>query len=103
MNHAKLTHLALPFSLAGLLLVAGCNKNQPPQNAEQPAASQPCGHRACAKYGSFGSRYAKRYAGRTGQYAGPTSSAATAGQLYHSGRYPRDCAAGAEHCLEHGA
>jgi hypothetical protein len=41
MNHAKLTHLALPFSLAGLLLVAGCNKNQPPQNAEQPAASQP--------------------------------------------------------------
>jgi hypothetical protein len=41
MIHAKLTHLALPFSLAGLLLVAGCNKNQPPQNAEQPAASQP--------------------------------------------------------------
>lgn len=41
MTHAKLTHLALPFSLAGLLLVAGCNKNQPPQNAEQPAASQP--------------------------------------------------------------
>jgi hypothetical protein len=42
MNHAKLTQLALPFSLAGLLLVAGCNKNQPPQNAqEQPAASQP--------------------------------------------------------------
>jgi hypothetical protein len=39
--HAKLTQLALPFSLAGLLLVAGCNKNQPPQNAEQPAASQP--------------------------------------------------------------
>lgn len=41
MIHAKLTSLALPFSLAGLLLVAGCNKNQPPQNAEQPAASQP--------------------------------------------------------------
>ena len=41
MIHAKLTHLVLPFSLAGLLLVAGCNKNQPPQNAEQPAASQP--------------------------------------------------------------
>jgi hypothetical protein len=41
MMHAKLTQLALPFSLAGLLLVAGCNKNQPPQNAEQPAASQP--------------------------------------------------------------
>jgi hypothetical protein len=41
MTHAKLTHFALPFSLAGLLLVAGCNKNQPPQNAEQPAASQP--------------------------------------------------------------
>jgi hypothetical protein len=41
MTHAKLTQLALPFSLAGLLLVAGCNKNQPPQNAEQPAASQP--------------------------------------------------------------
>jgi hypothetical protein len=41
MIHAKLTHLALPLSLAGLLLVAGCNKNQPPQNAEQPAASQP--------------------------------------------------------------
>lgn len=41
MIHAKLTQLALPFSLAGLLLVAGCNKNQPPQNAEQPAASQP--------------------------------------------------------------
>jgi hypothetical protein len=39
--HAKLTQIALPFSLAGLLLVAGCNKNQPPQNAEQPAASQP--------------------------------------------------------------
>jgi hypothetical protein len=42
MIHAKLTQLALPFSLAGLLLVAGCNKNQPPQNAQQqPAASQP--------------------------------------------------------------
>jgi hypothetical protein len=41
MIHAKLTQLALPFSLAGLLLVAGCNKNQPPQNAEQPAANQP--------------------------------------------------------------
>ena len=41
MNHAKLTHLALPFSLAGLLLVAGCNKSQPPQNAQQPAATQP--------------------------------------------------------------
>jgi hypothetical protein len=41
MMHAKLTQIALPFSLAGLLLVAGCNKNQPPQNAEQPAASQP--------------------------------------------------------------
>jgi hypothetical protein len=41
MIHAKLTQLALPFSLAGLLLVAGCNKNQPPQNAEQPAAGQP--------------------------------------------------------------
>jgi len=41
MTHAKLTQLALPLSLAGLLLVAGCNKNQPPQNAEQPAASQP--------------------------------------------------------------
>jgi hypothetical protein len=41
MIHAKLTQFALPFSLAGLLLVAGCNKNQPPQNAEQPAASQP--------------------------------------------------------------
>ncbi len=39
--HAKLTQIALPFSLAGLFLVAGCNKNQPPQNAEQPAASQP--------------------------------------------------------------
>ncbi|HEX6774091.1 MAG TPA: hypothetical protein VF126_18785 [Acidobacteriaceae bacterium] len=41
MTYAKLTHFALPFSLAGLLLVAGCNKNQPQQNAEQPAASQP--------------------------------------------------------------
>jgi hypothetical protein len=41
MIHAKLTQLALPLSLAGLLLVAGCNKNQPPQNSEQPAASQP--------------------------------------------------------------
>jgi hypothetical protein len=41
MTYAKLTQLALPLSLAGLLLVAGCNKNQPPQNAEQPAASQP--------------------------------------------------------------
>jgi hypothetical protein len=41
MMHAKLTQLAIPFSLAGLLLVAGCNKNQPPQNAQQPAASQP--------------------------------------------------------------
>jgi hypothetical protein len=42
MNHAKLIQLALPFSLAGLLLVAGCNKSQPPQNAqEQPTASQP--------------------------------------------------------------
>jgi hypothetical protein len=41
MIHAKLTQLALLFSLAGLLLVAGCNKNQQPQNAEQPAASQP--------------------------------------------------------------
>lgn len=41
MTYAKLTQHALPFSLAGLLLVAGCNKNQPPQNAEQPAASQP--------------------------------------------------------------
>jgi hypothetical protein len=41
MIHAKLTQLAIPFSLAGLLLVAGCNKNQPPQNAQQPAASQP--------------------------------------------------------------
>ena len=41
MTYAKLTQLAIPFSLAGLLLVAGCNKNQPPQNAEQPAASQP--------------------------------------------------------------
>jgi hypothetical protein len=41
MIHTKLTHLALPLSLAGLLLVAGCNKNQPPQNAEQPSASQP--------------------------------------------------------------
>jgi hypothetical protein len=40
MTYAKLTQLALPLSLAGLLLVAGCNKNQPPQNAEQPA-SQP--------------------------------------------------------------
>ncbi len=40
MIHAKLTQLAIPFSLAGLLLVAGCNKNQPPQNAEQPAATQ---------------------------------------------------------------
>ena len=39
MIHAKLTQLALPLSLAGLLLVAGCNKNQQPQNsAEQPAA-----------------------------------------------------------------
>ena len=41
MIHAKLTQFALPLSLAGLLLVAGCNKNQSPQNAEQPAASQP--------------------------------------------------------------
>lgn len=42
MNHAKLTHLALPISLAGLLLVAGCNKSQPAPTAEQPpAASQP--------------------------------------------------------------
>jgi hypothetical protein len=43
MNHAKVTQLALTFSLAGLLLVAGCNKNQPPQNSQQqqPAASQP--------------------------------------------------------------
>jgi hypothetical protein len=41
MTHAKLIQLALPFSLAGLLLFAGCNKNQPPQNAEQPATSQP--------------------------------------------------------------
>ncbi len=39
MIHAKLTQFALPLSLAGLLLVAGCNKNQQPQNtAEQPAA-----------------------------------------------------------------
>lgn len=39
MTQAKLTQLALPLSLAGLLLVAGCNKNQQPQNtAEQPAA-----------------------------------------------------------------
>lgn len=41
MTFAKLTHLALPLSLAGLLMVAGCNKNQPQQNAGQPAASQP--------------------------------------------------------------
>lgn len=41
MNYAKLTPFALPISLAALLLVAGCNKSQPPQNAEQPAASQP--------------------------------------------------------------
>jgi len=41
MIHAKLTQFALPLSLAGLLLVAGCNKNQSPQNAEQPAGSQP--------------------------------------------------------------
>ncbi|MCU1314064.1 MAG: hypothetical protein JWM54_1821 [Acidobacteriaceae bacterium] len=40
MIHTRLTNLILPFSLAGLLLVAGCNKNQQPQqNAEQPAAS----------------------------------------------------------------
>ena len=43
MIHTRLTHLILPFPLAGLLLVAGCNKNQQPQqNAEQPAtAGQP--------------------------------------------------------------
>jgi len=40
MIHAKLTQFALPLSLAGLLLVAGCNKNESPQNAEQPAASR---------------------------------------------------------------
>jgi hypothetical protein len=43
MIHSRLKHLTLPLSLAGLLLVAGCNKNQQPQqNAEQPAtAGQP--------------------------------------------------------------
>lgn len=40
MIHTRLKYLILPFSLAGLLLVAGCNKNQQPQqNAEQPATS----------------------------------------------------------------
>src|ERR1700710_2126521 len=55
MIHAKLTHLALPFSLAGLLLVAGCNKNQPPQNAEQPAASQPAANPAAPAPGTAAS------------------------------------------------
>lgn len=42
MTHPKLIHFTLPLSLAGLLLVGGCNKNQQPQNtAEQPAASAP--------------------------------------------------------------
>ena len=41
MIHAKLTHFALPLSLAGLLLVAGCNKTQPQNNPEQPPANQP--------------------------------------------------------------
>ena len=43
MIHTRLKHLTLPLSLAGLLLVAGCNKNQQPQqNAEQPpTAGQP--------------------------------------------------------------
>jgi hypothetical protein len=43
MIHTRLPHLILSFSLAGLLVVAGCNKNQQPQqNAEQPAtAGQP--------------------------------------------------------------
>lgn len=40
MSHAKLTSCLLPLSLAGLLLAAGCNKNQPPQN-EQPATNAP--------------------------------------------------------------
>jgi hypothetical protein len=55
MIHAKLTYLALPFSLAGLLLVAGCNKNQPPQNAEQPAASQPAANPAAPAPGTAAS------------------------------------------------
>lgn len=43
MIHTRLPHLILSFSLAGLFVVAGCNKNQQPQqNAEQPAtAGQP--------------------------------------------------------------
>jgi hypothetical protein len=55
MTHAKLTHLALPFSLAGLLLVAGCNNSQPPQNAEQPAASQPAANPAAPAPGTAAS------------------------------------------------
>ncbi len=40
--HTKLMHLTLPISLSMLLLVSGCNKNQPAQqNPEQPAAAQP--------------------------------------------------------------
>jgi hypothetical protein len=44
MTRKKLTQFALPISLAGLLLVGGCNKSQPAQqNAEQPAAQPPAG------------------------------------------------------------
>jgi hypothetical protein len=40
MNYAKLTTRLVPLSLASLLLVAGCNKNQQPQN-QPPAAGSP--------------------------------------------------------------
>ena len=40
MTDAKLNKYLLPLSLASLLMVAGCNKNQQPQS-EQPAASAP--------------------------------------------------------------
>lgn len=44
MMQTKLTHLALPISLSMLLLVSGCNKNQPAQqSAEQPAAQPQAG------------------------------------------------------------
>ncbi len=40
MTYAKLTTYLLPLSLPGLLMVAGCNKNQQPQS-EQPATNAP--------------------------------------------------------------
>ena len=78
MIHAKLTHLALPLSLAGLLLVAGCNKNQPPQN--EPASS--VAHDSCTRHRCI---RAECHAGCTCRHSAAATAAATARHLYHPG------------------